>query len=199
MARWWWQEEGWENIFFKRVPTGWVFQAPSPWLFGRRRHYLVSASERAEFIARFEDIGWRPIVAAAVIVLIAPGLGLWLVPTLWNSVLLTILLISMVSGSLINGYLWWTMRPLLVGVPATTERITWGEQLRAWAAVVPIQELTFFAILLAILFALSAYLTLTSGRLDIDSLIGTPLLGLMVAYCVALLNAKRKTTAGPWS
>ena len=51
----------------------------------------------------------------------------------------------------------------------------------------------------AILFALAAYLTLASGRWDIDELIGTLLIGLMVAYCLVLLNAKRKTTAGPWS
>jgi hypothetical protein len=131
-------------------------------------------------------------------------LGFWLAPMLWNSLLLTTLLISIVgaiiAGLLFNGYLWWTLRPLLVDVPRTTERIPWGEQLRAWAGVVPpIRELIFFAILLAILFALSAYLTLASGRWDIDGLIGTLLIGLMVAYCLVLLNAKRKTTAGPWS
>ena len=65
--------------------------------------------------------------------------------------------------------------------------------------MVPIRELIFFAILLAILFALSAYVTLASGRWDIDGLIGTLLIGLMVAYCLVLLNTKRKTTAGPWS
>jgi len=131
-------------------------------------------------------------------------LGFWLAPMLWNSVVLTILLSSIVgaiiAGALFNGYRWWTLRPLLVDVPRTTERITWAELLRPWAGVVPpIRELIFSAILLAILFALAAYLTLASGRWDIDELIGTLLIGLMVAYCLVLLNAKRKTTAGPWS
>jgi hypothetical protein len=217
MARWWRRGDGWKILFSKRVPAGWVFQMASPWLLGRPRYYLVSDSKRAEFVARYEKLVWRHMAAfmAVVLILAAAGmavglilgwrrLGFWLVPMLWNSVVLTALLISIVSaiivGALFNGYLWWTLRPLLVDVPRTTERITWGEQLRAWAGVVPpIRELIFFAILLAILFALAAYLTLASGRWDIDGLIGTLLIGLMVAYCLVLLNATRKTTAGPWS
>jgi hypothetical protein len=212
MARWWRRGDGGEILFVKRVPAGWVFQAPSPWLFGRWRYYLVSDSKRAEFVARYEKLMWRhmavlmamSMAVGAPLILGRRQFGFWLAPMLWNSVLLTILLISIVGaiivGALFKGYLWWTLRPLLVDVPRTTERITRGEQLRAWAGVVPpVRELIFFAILLAILFALSAYLTFASARWDIDGLIGTLLIGLMVAYCLVLLNTKRKTTAGPWS
>ena len=212
MARWWRRGDGGEILFVKRVPAGWVFQAPSPWLFGRWRYYLVSESKRAEFVARYEKLMWRHMAAfmavsmavGAPLILGRRQLGFWLAPMLWNSVLLTILLLTIllisIVGALFKGYLWWMLRPLLVDVPRTTERITRGEQLRAWAGVVPpVRELIFFAILLAILFALSAYLTLASGRWDIDGLIGTLLIGLMVAYCLVLLNTKRKTTAGPLS
>src|SRR6266446_2046631 len=212
MARWWRRGDGGELLFVKRVPAGWVFQMASPWLLGRPRYYLVSDSKRAEFVARYEKLMWRHMAAfmavgmavGAPLILGRRQLGFWLVPMLWNSAVLTTLLISIVGaiivGALFNGYLWWTLRPLLVDVPRTTERVTWGEQLRPWAGVVPpIRELIFSAILLAILFALAAYLTLASGRWDIDELIGTLLIGLMVAYCLVLLNAKRKTTAGPWS
>ena len=229
MARWWWRGDGREMLSLKRVPAGWVLPAPSPWPFGRWRYYLVSDSKSAEFVAQYKKLMWRHMAGSMAVVLIlmaafmAVGLilgwrqlgflglilgwrqlGFWLVPMLWNSVLLTTLLISIVgaiiAAPLFKGYVWWTLRPLLVDLPRTTERITWGEQLRVWAGVVPpIRELIFFAILLAILFALAAYLTLASGRWDIDGLIGTLLIGLMVAYCLVLLNAKRKTTAGPWS
>jgi hypothetical protein len=233
MARWRRRGDGGELLFVKHVPGGWVFPALSPWLLGRPRYYLVSDSKRAEFVARYRKLIWRHMAAfmaaamAVGLILMVAGmavglilgrrqldfvglilgwrqLGFWLVPMLWNSVLLTTLLISIVgaiiAGALFNGYLWWTLRPLLVDVPRTTERITWAELLRPWAGVAPpIRELIFSAILLAILFALAAYLTLASGRWDIDGLIGTLLIGLMVAYCLVLLNAKRKTTAGPWS
>ena len=212
MTPWWRRGDGWKNLFVKRVPAGWVFQMASPWLLGRPRYYLVSDSKRAEFVARYRKLMWRHMAAfmavamavGAPLILGRRQLGFWLAPMLWNSVVLTILLSSIVgaiiAGALFNGYRWWTLRPLLVDVPRTTERITWAELLRPWAGVVPpIRELIFSAILLAILFALAAYLTLASGRWDIDELIGTLLIGLMVAYCLVLLNAKRKTTAGPWS
>jgi hypothetical protein len=212
MTPWWRRGDGWKNLFVKRVPAGWVFQMASPWLLGRPRYYLVSDSKRAEFVARYEKLMWRHMAAfmavgmavGAPLILGRRQLGFWLVPMLWNSAVLTTLLISIVGaiivGALFNGYLWWTLRPLLVDVPRTTERITWAELLRPWAGVAPpIRELIFSAIVLAILFALAAYLTLASGSWDIDELIGTLLIGLMVAYCLVLLNAKRKTTAGPWS
>jgi hypothetical protein len=126
MARWWWNGEGWENIFFKRVPTGWVFQAPSPWLFGRGRYYLASETQRAEIIAFFDHMSWRRIIAALLLATVVCGLmaplALWLIPRLWNSVLLTMLPISIVGGSLINAYFWWTLRPLLAGVPQTNRK-----------------------------------------------------------------------------
>jgi hypothetical protein len=65
------------------------------------------------------------------------ALAFWLIPRLWNSVLLTMLPISIVGGSLIDVYFWWTLRPLLAGVPQTTERITWGERVRALAQWCP--------------------------------------------------------------
>jgi hypothetical protein len=74
-----------------------------------------------------------------------------------------------------------------------------GDLLRAWAAVVPVGELIIFAILLIALFACAAYATLTSSRWGMDELIAIPLLGLMAAYSIALLAAKRRMSAGPWS
>ena len=199
MARWWWRGDGWENLFFKRVPTGWVFQTSGLWLFGRRRYYLVSDSKMAEFIARYEKLYWRHVAMGVAFILAGMTFGFfWLVP-MRSSVLPAILLVSIVTVLLMNACIWWTLRPLLVGLPPTTERIAWDEQLRAWAAVVPRQELIICTILLAVLFALAAYSTLASSGWDIDGLIAAPLLGIAVVYCVALLNAKRKITAGPWS
>jgi hypothetical protein len=199
MARWRRRGDGWENIAFKRVPAGWLYPAPNPWIFFRPRYYLVSDSERAELIAGLENAKWRFILLAAPIVAGAVPFGLWLVPMLWNSVLLVMLLLSILAGALVNGCLWWILRPLLVHASPTTERIAMGDLLRAWAAVVPVGELIIFAILLIALFACAAYATLTSSRWGMDELIAIPLLGLMAAYSIALLAAKRRMSAGPWS
>jgi hypothetical protein len=199
MARWWWNGEGWESLFFKRVPAGWIFQAPSPWPFGRRRHYLVSDSKRAEFVAEYERLNWRRVGPALILGGIPLALGFWLVPMLWNSILLPTILISIVAGSLINAYFWWTLRPLLAGVPQTTERITFAERLRALAAVVPVGQLILFAILLAVLFVFSVLSALTSGSWQIDDLISAIGLGLMIVYFCAMLKAKHNMPAAPWS
>ena len=198
MARWRRRGDGWENIAFKRVPTGWLYQAPNPWIFFHPRYYLLSDSERAELIALLENGRWRLLLLAAPIMAGAVPLGLWLIPMLWNSVLLVALLLSILAGALVNGCLWWVLRPVLAHASRTTERITMGERLRAWAAVVPIGELIVLAILLVALFACSAYL-LASGSPHIDGLIATPFLGLMAAYSIALLAAKRNIPSGPWS
>jgi hypothetical protein len=197
MARWRWRRDGRDNIAFKRVPTGWLYQAPSPWI--RPRYYLVSDSERAELIARLENVKWRLLLPVAAMIAGGVPLAHWLIPMLWNSVLLAIFLLSIVAGSLINVYLLWVLRPVLAHASRTTDRITLGEQLRAWAAVVSVAELVVFAILLIALFACAAYATLASGNWNVDGLIATPLLGLMAAYSVMLIAAKRKMPAGPWS
>ncbi len=33
-------------LYFKRVPEGFVFRAPNPWIFGAADHYLVSETQR---------------------------------------------------------------------------------------------------------------------------------------------------------
>jgi hypothetical protein len=37
--------------FFKPVPGGYVFRAPSPWIFWDRRFYLVNERERTELLS----------------------------------------------------------------------------------------------------------------------------------------------------
>jgi hypothetical protein len=198
MARWW-DANGWEDIFFKRVPTGWVFRAPGPLIFGPRRHYLVSDSQRADIIALFSNITWSGLAAATVLAAVIGGV-LWLGPTLWNSFLLTLLLVSIVSDCLIGGYFWLTLRPLLAGARQTTsERITFGERLRANAAFLSNRKLIAFTMFLTVLFVFAAYLALASGSWKVDDLVMTLGLGLMALYCFAMLNAKRKMSAGPWS
>jgi hypothetical protein len=36
---------------FKRIPGGWVFLAPNPWLFGPARGFLVNNTQKAEIAA----------------------------------------------------------------------------------------------------------------------------------------------------
>jgi len=47
-SRWWFPFDGMEEMSFKRVPEGWVYRAPNPWLFGRGRYYLLNEKQKSE-------------------------------------------------------------------------------------------------------------------------------------------------------
>jgi hypothetical protein len=40
-----------ESINFKQVPDGYVYRAPSRWLFGPARHYLANEAQKAAIVA----------------------------------------------------------------------------------------------------------------------------------------------------
>ena len=40
-----------EALLFKKVPDGYVFRAPNPWVFGRARYFLVNEPQKAQLLA----------------------------------------------------------------------------------------------------------------------------------------------------
>jgi uncharacterized membrane protein len=56
---------------FKEVAGGFLFQAPSPWLFTPGEHYLVSEAQRAEILELGRD--YHPMVRVVVLVLLFIG------------------------------------------------------------------------------------------------------------------------------
>ena len=56
-----------EAIMFKKVPEGYLFRAPNPWLFGRARFYLVNDAQKAQLLAivtaRSQAVFWVALVA----------------------------------------------------------------------------------------------------------------------------------------
>ena len=50
---------------FKPIEGGYVFQAPSPWMFARPRYYLVSAAKKAEISAHLAR--WRLLLFLPVL------------------------------------------------------------------------------------------------------------------------------------
>jgi hypothetical protein len=40
-----------EAIMFKKVPEGYVFRAPNPWVLGRIRFYLVNEAQKTKLLA----------------------------------------------------------------------------------------------------------------------------------------------------
>ena len=70
MPRWY---ERANEASFKPVEGGYVFQAPSPWIFARPSYYLVSDAKKAEISARLGR--WRLLllmVGPAILCLMLP-------------------------------------------------------------------------------------------------------------------------------
>jgi hypothetical protein len=60
-----------EALLFKQVPEGYVYQAPNPWLFGRRRFFLVNEAQKAELLAAVTARSQFALVMTFVVVFVA--------------------------------------------------------------------------------------------------------------------------------
>src|SRR5262245_1281120 len=102
----------WTHGSFKRVPEGWIFRAPSPWLLGPCRHYLVSDAQRAAIVAFIErDQTGRDIAAQLVAILISLYVC-FLVSSMLSSTALGIVAFWLVGAFLYGWSRWWKFQPL---------------------------------------------------------------------------------------
>jgi hypothetical protein len=51
------------DLAFKRVPEGWVYCAPTPWLVGSRQYYVLREEQKSALAARLRN-AWRLLFAA---------------------------------------------------------------------------------------------------------------------------------------
>jgi hypothetical protein len=194
-SRWWFPFDGMEEMSFKRVPEGWVYRAPNPWLFGSARYYLLNEKQRSE--AAFHHRRMWLFLLLAVLVISAAG-----VPTValagfddrhGVAPLATAAVVGLVVGFTANAWLCRMIRPVIAGLPRTTQRITQSEVLNTQIAVFSRGYILFFGLLSLALFGLIALQPLlTSAGWDVRSLCGALLFGAGTIYWFALYIAKRK-------
>jgi hypothetical protein len=193
-SRWWFPFDGMEEMSFKRVPEGWVYRAPKPWLFGSGRYYLLNDKQRSE-VAFYHRRMWR-FLLLAILVIAAAGAPMTLsgfddqhalVP------LVTAILVGLLVGFIANAYLCRSIRSVLAGLSPTTLRITQDKVLNTQIAVFSRGYMLFFGLLSLALFGLIALQPLlTSAGWDVRSLCGALLFGAGTIYWFALYIAKRR-------
>ena len=202
------------TLLFKQVPEGWIFRAPTPWIWGLRPHYLVSESQKAGITTIFGAsylTGWMLLAALLLLLLLTPPPFLFSVPGFPNDRFETWLLIFLVCSLLIgvvqNLYQCLALRTLLRSAPRTTQRITLterldamaeGMKLNASAAILKISigYLIFTDVLALVLFVFSVHQALAASAWEIFPLISAALLGGLAIYCFAMLRVLRaKLTA----
>ena len=120
-----------EAIMFKKVPEGYLFHAPNPWLFGRARFYLVNDAQKAQLLAivtaRSQAVFWVALVAliGASTAALTYGSG-HDNPTVTDIlVMLAMIPIWIYAALLVSiGPTARRLQPLLAGLPPTDQRIT---------------------------------------------------------------------------
>jgi hypothetical protein len=193
-SRWWFPFDGMEEMSFKRVPEGWVYRAPNPWLLGRSRYYLVSEKQKSEIAGHHRRMWLFLLLGIAVIA--AVGAPLTLAGFDEQQVVLslaTAALLGLIVGFVANAWLCRTIRPIIADLTPTTQRITQSEVLNTQIAVFSRGYLLFFGSLSLLLLALIALQPLlTSAGWDARSLCGAMLFGAGTIYWFALYVAKRR-------
>lgn len=193
-SRWWFPFDGMEEMSFKRVPEGWVYRVPNPWLLGRSRYYLVSEKQKSEIAGHHRRMWLFLLLGIAVIA--AVGAPLTLAGFDEQQVVLslaTAALLGLIVGFVANAWLCRTIRPIIADLTPTTQRITQSEVLNTQIAVFSRGYLLFFGSLSLLLFALIALQPLlTSAGWDTRSLFGALLFGAGTIYWFALYIAKRR-------
>ena len=193
-SRWWFPFDGMEEMSFKRVPEGWVYRVPNPWLLGRSRYYLVSEKQKSEIAGHHRRMWLFLLLGIAVIA--AVGAPLTLAGFDEQQVVLslaTAALLGLIVGFVANAWLCRTIRPIIADLPPTTQRIAQSEVLNTQIAVFSRGYMLFFGSLSLLLFALIALQPLlTSAGWDARSLCGAMLFGAGTIYWFALYIAKRR-------
>jgi len=181
-----------EELSFKRVPEGWVYRVPNPWLLGRSRHYLVSEKQKSDIAGHHRRMWLFLLLGVAVIA--AVGAPLTFVGFNEQQVVLslaTAALLGLIAGFAANAWLCRTIRPIIADLTPTNQRITQSEVLNTQIAVFSRGYLLFFGSLSLLLFALIALQPLlTSAGWDARSLCGALLFGAGTIYWFALYIAK---------
>ena len=190
--RWWLPFDGMEEMSFKRVPEGWVYAAPKPWIFGSGRYYLLSEGQKAEIAAHLRRM-WR-FLFAAIIVVVAVAVPISLPRFDEHPVagITLAMLAGLAIGVLSNSYLYRAVRPLVAGLEPTTQRITQGEALKIQITAFSRGQLMLFGLLSLALFVLSAVPAVFAVGWDVWSVAGAFLFGTGTVYWSALYIAKRR-------
>ena len=140
-----------EAVLFKPVGDRFVFQAPNPWLFGRKSRYLVTAAQKEELLAIV--VPRRPVLRIA---LITAAILLWTVavatvfwalsphdnPTALDVFAMSVVIIVPMIGALVVALQrnLRRMQPILAGAPLTEEQITPSELRQAMTKAISLRK-----------------------------------------------------------
>jgi hypothetical protein len=190
-THWWHPLDGMQELSFKPVTGGYLYRAPSPWLFGPAPHYIVTEEQKAALAiqhrAMLRQAFWLIVVMGA---LAAPLAGLFL-PTQGIPFIAASMLIGLAIGLFLNALLVRNIKPILAGLTPSAERITRLDMFGKQAETFSRRYVLSFAALSFVMLALSAARPIfdPAGR-DVIAIVGVAIFALATVYWCALLVAQ---------
>ena len=192
MSRHWWHPlDGMQELSFKPVTGGYLYRAPSPWLFGRTQHYVVTEEQKAALAvhhrAMLRQAFWLIIVMGALAVPLASLFP----PTHGISFIAASIFIGLAIGFLLNTLLVRKVNPIIAGLTPSAERITQRDMFGKQAQTFSRRYVVGFAALSFVMLALSAARpVIDPAGSDMIAIVGVVLFGLATIYWCALLVAQ---------
>ncbi len=198
--RWWNPFARMEEVAFVRTPEGWLFQAPSLWLIGPRRCYLLNDAQKMQVAALLRRMwNWAVVAIAAVVAASIPLVsalvsmqGALVMVAAW-------LVLGAAAGLLLSGITRYRLRPILAGIAPSARRIrqidVWRNQVRVFSR----GRIAFFGLLSIVMLALQLANAMTSAKgWTAINILGTGLFSLAALYWAILFFAKARMerTAG---
>jgi hypothetical protein len=183
-----------QEIGFKPTPGGYVFKAPSPILFGKSRHVLLTEAQKSEILAM------RPSprqTALGFVMAIVIGIGIVLsarAPLIGIGVAAMLAAIAFFS----NRRYARMIEPVVAKAQPTELRITFMDRVKRQAALWPMKGLITFAVLHTLMFALQATVAIadrSEPASDTNWLpyIGMALFGFFALYMAMLIAVRMQS------
>src|SRR5436190_10090688 len=188
--QWWSPFARMEELSFKRTTEGWVFQAPRPFLIGRRRCYVVNDFQKAVIAGHLRQMFMMTMLAIIAVAIVAvPAMRAFESHPLL--VLVGCVLVGAVAGTLVATFTKLRLRPILAGLPSTSHRITSVDQMRQQAMIWSRARIIVFALISLVLLALQLLSAMTLGRgWTLMNIIGTAMFAPLTLYWIMIYIAK---------
>ncbi len=183
-------KQGWSfgnrlmESFFKRSPDGWLFATPYVW---PRQTYLVTDEQKAKLLEPLRRMWWAQMLVSIVGVIVLLKLLEDRPLLLWTPLGIEVVAIFILSSV----YSVIAVRPLLAGVPATNERITFSDRFNARAMALPKAFFVVGALFSLLMFAVGLFLGLF-GTWDLTEILSTVFFGALTLLYVAFFFVRQR-------
>ena len=200
-GHWWNPLDGMAELTFRPIEGGYLYAAPSLWLFGRKRHYVVNAEQKAALASVHRSMMLYVFVTIIIAAMAcAPLAGVFL-PSQSNVQQLAFLgvtiLIGLAIGLALNALLLHRLKPIIATLTPSDERITQRDLFSTQTTAFPRGYVLGFTVLSFVMLALSAARPILdpAGR-DLMAIFGIILFGLTTIYWCAVCIAQCRRGVG---